>query len=185
MSTYCRYVAEHPEEILHRAYHDTQYGFPLTDDAELFGRLLLEINQAGLSWLTILKKQAAFRQAYDGFNPVLVSAYGEEEFTRLLGNPGIIRNRLKIKATIENAKRLLVLKAEFGSFKAWLDAQGSSDLGTWTRLFKRTFVFTGGEIVKEFLLSTGYLPGAHDSGCPISARIQDLDPPWMLHRIDS
>ena len=68
MSSYCRFVAVHPEQILHRAYHDGQYGFPLEGDAELFGRLILEINQAGLSWATILKKQEAFHSAYDGFD---------------------------------------------------------------------------------------------------------------------
>jgi len=178
MSPYCRFVAEHPEQVLHRAYHDTQYGFPLEGDAELFGRLILEINQAGLSWTTILKKQEAFHRAYDGFDVATVAAYGEAERARLMGDAGIIRNRLKINAAIENARRILALGAEFGSFKGWLDAHHPSDLDTWTKRFKKTFLFTGGEIVNEFLMSTGYLPGAHDSDCPIHARVVASAPPW-------
>jgi DNA-3-methyladenine glycosylase I len=178
MSSYCRFVAEHPEQVLHRAYHDTQYGFPLESDAELFGRLLLEINQAGLSWTTILKKQEAFRKAYDGFEIATVAAYGDAERARLMGDAGIIRNRLKINAAIENARRIQALQAEFGSFNAWLDAHHPSDLATWTKRFKQTFLFTGGEIVKEFLMSTGYLPGAHGEDCPIYPKILQSWPSW-------
>jgi len=174
MNPYCRFVAEHPEQILHCAYHDTQYGFPLQDDAELFGRLILEINQAGLSWTTILKKQEAFRRAYDDFDIPTVAAYGEADRARLMGDASIIRNRLKINAAIENARRILALKAEFGSFKGWLDAHHPSDLATWTKRFKKTFLFTGGEIVKEFLMSTGYLPGAHEEDCPIAIKLRTL-----------
>jgi len=180
MSSYCRFVAEHPEQVLHRAYHDTQYGFPLENDAELFGRLLLEINQAGLSWTTILKKQEAFRKAYDGFEIAAVAAYGDSERARLMGDAGIIRNRLKINAAIENARCIQALQSEFGSFKAWLDAHHPSDLETWTKRFKKTFLFTGGEIVKEFLMSTGYLPGAHDEDCPVLAEVRKARAPWIL-----
>lgn len=182
MTPYCQFVAEHPEQFLHRAYHDTQYGFPLTEDAELFGRLLLEINQAGLSWTTILKKQEAFRRAYDGFDIPTIAAYGEVERARLMGDAGIIRNRLKINAAIENARRILALNTEFGSFKGWLDAHHPGDLDTWAKRFKKTFVFTGGEIVKEFLMSTGYLPGAHDNDCPIHAKTRESGAPWSFPR---
>jgi DNA-3-methyladenine glycosylase I len=96
-----------------------------------------------------------------------------------MGDVGIIRNRLKINAAIENAQRILALNGEFGSFKGWLDAHHPSDLDTWTKRFKKTFMFTGGEIVKEFLMSTGYLPGAHDEDCPVFSRIQRAGPPWM------
>ena len=178
MTSYCAYVGAHPEDLLHRAYHDTQYGFPLKGDAELFGRLVLEINQAGLSWTTILKKQAAFHRAYDGFDPATVAAYGEADRLRLLGDAGIIRNRLKINAAIENARRLQGLKEDFGGFEGWLDAHHPNELADWIRLFKKTFVFTGGEIVKEFLMSTGYLPGAHDPQCPVYARVRAARPPW-------
>jgi len=178
MASYCRFVSEHPEQVLHCAYHDTQYGFPLKDDAELFGRLILEINQAGLSWTTILKKQEAFRRAFEGFEIARVAEYGDADRERLLADAGIIRNRLKIDAVIENARRLLVLQKEFGSFRAWLDAHHPLDPEAWTRLFRKTFRFTGPEIVKEFLLSTGYLPGAHDEDCPVQAAVRAAGAPW-------
>jgi DNA-3-methyladenine glycosylase I len=177
MTSYCDYIRTSGDP-LHIVYHDTQYGFPLVDDSALFGRLVLEINQAGLSWTTILKKQEAFLRAYDGFAPALVAAYGEVDRARLLGDASIIRNRLKLDAAIANAQRILELQSSHGSFKAWLDAHHPLDLVDWTKLFKRTFRFTGGEIVNEFLMSTGYLPGAHDEDCPIHARILRLEPPW-------
>jgi len=179
MMTYCQYLHEHPEGTFNKNYHDSEYGFPLTDDSALFERLVLEINQAGLSWITILKKQANFRRTYDGFDVDKVAAYGEQEIARLLAEAGIIRNRLKVRAAIENARRIQGLRAEFGSFKGWLDTHHPLSLEEWTKLFKKTFVFTGGEIVKEFLLSTGYLPGAHDYECPVYWQISGLEPAWM------
>jgi DNA-3-methyladenine glycosylase I len=179
MSSYCDYCNTHPEDLYNRPYHDTLYGFPLQSDNLLFERLVLEINQAGLSWITILKKADNFRRAYHGFDLATVAGYGEADRARLLLDPGIIRNRLKVNAAIENAKRILALRAEAGSFKGWLDAQGLLTKDEWTRLFKRTFVFTGGEIVGEFLMSTGYLPGAHGEECPIYAEIVRQNPPWM------
>ncbi|MFN3649823.1 MAG: DNA-3-methyladenine glycosylase I [Armatimonadota bacterium] len=163
----------------HGPYHDEEYGFPVRDDDALFERLCLEINQAGLSWLTILKKREGFRRAYDGFCVERVAAYGDEERARLLADAGIIRNRLKVNAAIENARRILALREEHGSFAAWLDAHHPRSRDEWRKLFKRTFVFTGGEIVNEFLLSTGYLPGAHRESCPVYARIVELNPPWL------
>lgn len=177
MPSYCDYIRTSGDP-LHTAYHDTQYGFPLQADAALFGRLVLEINQAGLSWTTILRKQEAFLRAYDGFEPAVVATYGEADRARLLADAGIIRNRLKVDAAIANAQRILELQASHGSFKAWLDTHHPRDLAAWVKLFKATFRFTGGEIVKEFLLSTGYLSGAHDESCPIHARIRALAPPW-------
>jgi DNA-3-methyladenine glycosylase I len=179
MTTYCDYCNTHPEDTFNREYHDTQYGFPLNDDNLLFERLILEINQAGLSWLTILKKAEKFRRAYDHFEIETVAAYGETERARLLADPGIIRNRLKVNAAIENARRIQVLREEFGSFKGWLDAHHPLTKEEWTKLFKKTFVFTGGEIVNEFLMSTGYLAGAHDEDCPIYGFVKQLNPPWM------
>jgi DNA-3-methyladenine glycosylase I len=177
--TYCQYLHEHPEDTFNKNYHDIEYGFPLMDDSALFERLVLEINQAGLSWITILKKQANFRRAYDDFDVDKVAAYGEQEIARLLAEAGIIRNRLKVRAAIENARRIQGLRAEFGSFKGWLDTHHPLSLEEWTKLFKKTFVFTGGEIVKEFLLSTGYLPGAHDHECPVYEQIARKIPAWM------
>ena len=179
MSSYCEYIRAHPEDEYNRGYHDMEYGFPLNDDKGLFERLVLEINQAGLSWITILKKKDNFKCAYDGFDVDIVATYGDMERLRLLADAGIIRNRLKINAAIENARRIQSLRWEFGSFKAWLDAHHPSTKDEWTRFFKETFTFTGGEIVGEFLLSTGYLPGAHDADCPVYQEILKLKPAWM------
>ncbi|HSA57082.1 MAG TPA: DNA-3-methyladenine glycosylase I [Gemmatimonadaceae bacterium] len=173
-STYCD-AATQP---FHGPYHDTEYGFPVRDDRVLFERLVLEINQAGLSWLTILKKREGFSRAYHGFDLERVARYGARDRARLLRDPGIIRNRLKVDAAIENAKRILAIRRERGSFVAWLDAHHPLDRDAWRRLFKRTFVFTGGEIVNEFLVSTGYLSGAHVQSCPVYAKVLALRPPW-------
>jgi DNA-3-methyladenine glycosylase I len=151
----------------------------LRGDAELLERLALEINQAGLSWLTILKKKDAFRAAFEDFDPAVVARYGKRERARLLANAGIIRNRLKVDAVVENARRVLALRETHGSFAGWLDAHHPLGRDEWRRLFKRTFVFTGGEIVNEFLMSTGYLAGAHRETCPVYERIARLEPPWM------
>jgi DNA-3-methyladenine glycosylase I len=179
MPSYCEYLRAHPEQTLHLAYHDREYGFPLTDDAALFERLMLEINQAGLSWTLILKRKDEFRRAFDSFAVDRVAAYGETDVARLLSDAGIIRNRLKVRAAVENARRIQGLRGEFDSFKGWLDAHHPRPLDEWTKLFKKTFVFTGGEIVKEFLVSTGYLPGAHDPDCPVYMEIASLHPAWM------
>jgi DNA-3-methyladenine glycosylase I len=176
VSSYCEAAARDP---LHKAYHDTEYGFPIHADALLLERLALEINQAGLSWTTILKKKAAFRAAYEGFDPQIVAAYGDEDVARLLADAGIVRNRLKVAAVIDNARRVLELSGEYGSWAGWLDSHHPASLEEWTRLFKRTFRFTGGEIVREFLVSTGYLPGAHDRDCPVYETIARLNPPWL------
>ena len=144
----------------------------MRDDDRLFERLVLEINQAGLSWLTILKKREAFRKAFDDFSLTRVARYDARKRERLLADPGIIRNRLKIDAAIENAKRILALRKTHGSFAQWLDAHHPREKSEWVKLFKKTFVFTGGEITGSFLLSTGYLPGAHETWCPVVQRIR-------------
>ena len=174
--TYCDAAPGHE---WHGPYHDKEYGFPLNDDAALFERLMLEINQAGLSWLTILKKREAFRRAYEGFAPELVAAYGDTDRNRLLQDSGIIRNRLKVDAAITNARKILELRSSHGSFGAWLAAHHPRDRGEWVKLFKRTFRFTGGEIVNEFLMSIAYLPGAHVARCPVYQRILESRPPWL------
>lgn len=179
MTTYCDYCNSDTADALNRAYHHTQYGFPLDDDDLLFERLILEINQAGLSWITILRKADKFRKAYRGFNIEKVAKFGEKDRARLLADAGIIRNRLKVNAAIENARRIKTLQKEFGSFKDWLDAHHPRRKDDWVKLFKKTFVFTGGEIVNEFLMSTGYLPGAHQKDCPVYKKVASLRPAWM------
>ena len=179
--TYCTYIDTMPpgeKKSLHKNYHDNHYGFPLHDDNELFGRLLLEINQAGLSWETILKKEKAFRLAYDNFSIKKVAAYTEKDRERLLGDAGIIRNRLKINAAIENAKTIVAIQKECGSFEKWLEHHHPKTRDEWTALFKKTFKFTGGEIVNEFMVSTGYLSGAHSETCPVYRRIDKMRPLW-------
>src|SRR5688572_22034311 len=180
MTTYCDYCNSHPEDTFNKRYHDTEYGFPLKDDNLLFERLILEINQAGLSWITILKKAENFRKAYHGFDINKVAAYGEKDRARLLEDAGIIRNRLKVDAAIENAKRIQELRKEYGSFKEWLDVNSKLSKEEWIKLFKKTFIFTGGEIVNEFLVSTGYLAGAHDKDCPVYTKVASLRPPWTI-----
>lgn len=171
MSGYCLIAPGHP---VHGPYHDHEYGFPQRAERELFERLVLEINQAGLSWETILKKREGFRAAYSGFEVDTVAAYGEREVERLLGDAGIIRNRLKVHAAIHNAQVIQQLRERHGSFAAWLDAHHPQDKAAWVKLFKKTFRFTGGEITGEFLMSLGYLPGAHSPDCPVYARLQKL-----------
>ena len=173
--TYCDAAPGHE---WHGPYHEREYGFPLESDAELFERLVLEINQAGLSWLTILKKREAFQQAYGGFDPEVVAAYGDADRARLLADSGIIRNRLKVDAAIENARRILELRSTHGSFAGWLAAHHPRSKDEWVKLFKKTFRFTGGEIVGEFLMSIGYLPGAHAPSCPVYSRILERRPAW-------
>ena len=174
-TSYCDIAPDHP---WHGPYHEREYGFPIADEQALFERLVLEINQAGLSWLTILKKREAFQRAYHGFDVDRIARYGERDRTRLLADAGIIRNRLKVNAAIENARRVQALRKEFGSFAEWLVAHHPREKADWVKLFKKTFVFTGGEIVGEFLMSIGYLAGAHRPDCPVHRRILRLKPPW-------
>ncbi len=178
--SYCSLMLslEGERKVLHQAYHDRHYGFSIDDDNELFCRLILEINQAGLSWETVLKKQANFRKAYSGFNIKKVAAYTLADRARLMNDAGVIRNRLKINAAIENAKTILELQKEHGSFRQWLAAQHPKSKDAWVKLFKRTFRFTGGEIVNEFLMSVGILPGAHEKRCPIYAQALRSKPLW-------
>jgi DNA-3-methyladenine glycosylase I len=176
VSIYCDLAPGHE---WHGPYHDREYGFPLTGDAELLERLMLEVNQAGLSWLTVLKKREGFRTAYHNFDPDRVAGYGAREVKRLLGNAGIIRNRLKVEAAIANAKAVVAMRKTHGSFAGWLDAHHPRGKPEWVTLFKQTFRFTGGEIVGEFLLSTGYLAGAHRETCPVYRKIEKLKPAWM------
>ncbi|MCB0516710.1 MAG: DNA-3-methyladenine glycosylase I [Chitinophagales bacterium] len=176
--TYCDYVGALPENNVHKIYHDTQYGFPIDDDDALFERLILEINQAGLSWNTILHKQNNFRKAYDNFSIKKVAAYADTDIHRLLNDAGIIRNKLKINAAIYNAQQVLALQQQFGSFKNWLDQHHPQTLEQWVKIFRKTFKFTGGEIINEFLMSCGYLYGAHTETCPSYAKVLAQNPAW-------
>lgn len=180
--SYCTAIESMSDEkkAIHKPYHDKQYGFPIHDDSELFCRLVLEINQAGLSWETILKKEQGFRKAYHNFNIKKVAGYTEKDRERLMADPGIIRNRLKINAAIENARTILQLQKAHGSFEKWLELQHPQTKEGWVNLFKKTFKFTGGEIVNEFLMSAGYLPGAHDANCPVHKKILKAGPLWKM-----
>lgn len=177
--SYCSFCKDREISDLHKIYHDHYYGFSIEDDNELFGRLILEINQAGLSWNTILLKQDNFRLAFDNFSIEKIAAYDENKIAELLNDSGIIRNNLKIKSVIYNAQEILQLKEEFGSFKKWLDHHHPKSKVEWTKLFKKTFKFVGGEIVNEFLMSTGYLKGAHEESCTVFAIIEKEQPKWL------
>jgi DNA-3-methyladenine glycosylase I len=180
--SYCKAIPRIPgaNRKYHQDYHDHQYGFPIHDDDELFARLILEINQAGLSWETILKRQEGFRKSYHQFRISKVVSYSEKDRERLMNDAGIIRNRLKINAAIENAKTISHLQKKHGSFERWIELQHPLSKEEWVKLFKKTFRFTGGEIVGEFLMSIGVLPGAHDKDCAIFNKVAEEKPLWML-----
>src|SRR5258708_39084768 len=174
--SYCILAPGHP---FHGPYHDREYGFPISDDNQLFERLVLEINQAGLSWLTILKKREHFRRAFDEFDVARVARFTERRRQKLLNDAGIIRNRLKVDAAIENARRIIAIQASHNSFAAWLEAHHPRTKEEWVKLFRKTFVFTGGEITGSFLISIGHLPEAHDDDCSVFVKIAKLKPAWM------
>ena len=178
-TTYCEFVLNKGKGTVHQHYHDNEYGFPIDDDNLLFARLVLEINQAGLSWETILKKKDNFFKAFDDFNIDKVSRYSEKKKEKLMQDAGIIRNRLKIEAAIHNAKCIKAIQKENGSFKKWLEHHHPLIKDEWVKLFKKHFKFTGGEIVNEFLMSAGYLPGAHATTCPVYKKIAKKKPMWM------
>lgn len=178
-SSYCDFVQNAGKGSVHQPYHDKEYGFPLQSDDELFARLVLEINQAGLSWQTILNKKDNFFKAFDNFNIHKVARYTDKKREKLLQDAGIIRNRLKVDAAISNAKVIKQLQKEHGSFKTWLDKNHPKTKDEWVKLFKQHFRFTGGEIVNEFLMSTGYLPGAHIESCPVFKKVARQKPMWM------
>jgi DNA-3-methyladenine glycosylase I len=176
LSGYCAIAPGHP---VHDAYHATEYGFPSRDERVLFERLCLEIMQAGLSWELVLKRRTGMARAFADFDVDRVSEFGADDVARLLADPAIIRNRLKVAAIIENARRVKLLRTSHGGFAAWLDAHHPREKSAWVKLFKIQFLFSGGEIVGEFLMSLGYLPGAHAADCPVADTIRSLSPPWM------
>lgn len=178
--SYCQFVQGlNPDDHNpNKHYHDHVYGYSVASDNELFARLVLEINQAGLSWSTILNKWNHFYRAYADFDVFKVAAFDDADVERLLQDAGIIRNRLKINAAIYNAQQIVQLQQQSGSFKAWLDEHHPLSKDEWVKLFKKHFKFVGGEIVNEFLMSTGYLAGAHDDDCPILQQVLASQPPY-------
>ena len=176
--SYCTYVSSITDmNDVDKMYHDLHYGVRIEDDNELFCRLVMEIYQAGLSWHTILVKEKNFRKAYDNFDITKVAKYGEKDFTRLMNDAGIIRNRLKINTAIYNAQKLVEIQKEQGSFRKWLDIEngklkvegGRNEHAkeVWLKLFKKHFKFVGGEIVGEFLMSINMLPESHGKECEV------------------
>lgn len=150
-------------------YHDKEWGVPLERDDELFERLTLELFQAGLSWRLILQKRPAFRKAFANFSIQRVAAFTQKDVSRLLKNKAIIRNRLKIESTIENAKRLKTVIAEHGSFANYLSSL-TGPPEEFYKEFKKRFRFMGPTIVESFLLSIGKLDGAHEPGCRMAQK---------------
>ena len=169
-----------PNSELYLAYHDREWGVPEHDDRHLFEMLILEGFQAGLSWITILKKREAFRQAFDNFDPVLVAEYSPEKLETLMSNPGIVRNRRKIEASVQNAKVFLEVQKEFGSFDRylWGFTQGQVILNTddvvrastelsdriSKDLKRRGMKFVGTVIIYSFLQAVGVV-NDHETGC--------------------
>jgi DNA-3-methyladenine glycosylase I len=179
--SYCSFCQHQPIDSLHRSYHDFHYGFPLACDNALFGRLILEINQAGLTWETILRKEQHYREAFDGFCVSKIAKYDEEKIKELMLNPGIVRNKKKIESVVHNAKQVIQIQQQTGSFQAWLVEKGELSLEEWVMVFKKEFKFVGREIVVEFLMSSGYLKGAHDKTCPVYDEILNLEPNWLRY----
>ena len=174
----CRWAD--PTSELYTAYHDQEWGRPEHDDCKLFEMLILEGFQAGLSWITILKKREAFRRAFDGFNPAAVAEYGPEKFDALMNDPGIVRNRRKIEASAQNARVFLNIQREFGSFDRYLwgftnsqvilntddQVRASSELSDRVSadLKRRGMKFVGTVIIYSFLQAVGVV-NDHETGC--------------------
>ena len=171
MQTKCEWCGEDP---LYIEYHDREWGVPVHDDRKLFEFLVLDAMQAGLSWLIILRKREAFRRAFDGFDPAKVARYRPSKIERLLADPGIVRNRLKIEAVVQNAKAFLNVQREFGSFDAyiWQFVGGITKKNAWNSLkqippktpesiamskdlTKRGFRFVGPTICYAFMQAAG------------------------------
>jgi DNA-3-methyladenine glycosylase I len=177
---------------LYRDYHDTEWGVPLHDDRALFELLILEGAQAGLSWATILKKREGYRRAFDGFDPALIAAYGADKVAALLADAGIVRNRAKVAATIQNARALLAITANGGSFDGYLWAlvDGAPIQNHWAALAevpartaqsdalsralqKAGFKFVGSTICYAFMQAAGMV-NDHLTGCPRHAEVGRL-----------
>lgn len=145
-------------------YHDEEWGVPVTRDAAHFERLTLEVFQAGLSWRTILHKRPAFRKAFARFSPAKVAAFTKRDIERLLADPGIIRHRGKIEATIHNARQFLALSKAHRSFARYL-ATLPDDLAALRRIFRAEFAFMGPKIAESYFESVGKIPVRHHPRC--------------------
>ena len=171
------------EDELYISYHDRDWGVPVHDDAKLFEMLILEGAQAGLSWLTVLKRRETYRTAYDGFDPTRIARWDQEKIESLLKDPGIIRNRLKVEAAKTNALAFLQVIEEFGSFDVfiWSFVDGNSIQNSWTtlkeipanttesdtmsrELKERGFKFVGSTICYAFMQSVGMV-NDHTTDC--------------------
>jgi len=176
----CKWAGSDP---LYVAYHDTEWGIPVHDDRTLFEFLVLESAQAGLSWITILRKREAYREAYDRFDPAVVATYDEEKIEALLSNPGIVRNKLKIRSSVNNASRFLEIQREYGSFDAylWKWVDGRPLTGKWETMEEipaktelsdsigkdlktRGFKFIGSTIIYAYLQAVGVV-NDHQTSC--------------------
>ena len=175
---------------LYREYHDTEWGVPLRDDRALFELLILEGAQAGLSWATVLKKRESYRRAFDGFDPARIARYDDEKIASLLGDPGIIRNRAKVAATIQNARSFLALTANGTSFSdfLWQFVGGTPIQNQWVSLdevpsrtavadamskalLKAGFKFVGPTICYAFMQASGMV-NDHLESCPRYAEVK-------------
>jgi DNA-3-methyladenine glycosylase I len=180
MITRCQWAGDDP---LYQAYHDTEWGVPVHDDRRLFEFLVLEGAQAGLSWITILRKREHYRAAFDGFDPAKVAGYDQHKQAELLANPGIVRNRQKIMAAIRNAGVFLAIQEEFGSFNAyvWRFVGGRQKINAWASLaeipaktaeseamskdlIRRGCAFVGPTICYAFMQATGMV-NDHTTDC--------------------
>jgi DNA-3-methyladenine glycosylase I len=176
----CAWVGTDPLSV---EYHDREWGVPVHDDHKMFEFLILEGMQAGLSWMTILRKRNNFREVYDDFDPVKIAVYDQAKFEELMSNPGIIRNRRKIEAAAQNARTFLAVQAEFGSFDAyiWQFVGGKPKVNSWKTmaeipaqteesvilskdLKKRGFKFVGPTIVYAHMQATGMV-NDHTTDC--------------------
>jgi DNA-3-methyladenine glycosylase I len=180
MENRCEWVGDNPLNI---EYHDKEWGVPVHDDRLLFEFLILEGHQAGLSWMTILKKRENYRKAFDNFNPAKIAKYDQKKIDELLQNEGIIRNRLKVHAAVQNARAFLEVKKEFGSFEKyiWSFVDGKPVVNRWKSLkeipaktplsdkmskdlLKRGFKFVGSTICYAFMQAVGMV-NDHTMGC--------------------
>ncbi len=182
----CEWAGSDP---LYQDYHDHEWGVPVHDDRELFEFLILEGAQAGLSWITILKKRAHYQTVFDDFDPVLVALYDETKLAGLLADPGIVRNRLKVHGAVKNAKAFLAIQEEFGSFDAYLwafvddvpmqnrwrslkDVPAETELSRFLSkdLKRRGFTFVGPTICYAYMQSVGMV-NDHVTSCPRHAEL--------------
>ncbi|MBI1881632.1 MAG: DNA-3-methyladenine glycosylase I, partial [Chloroflexi bacterium] len=151
----CDWVSADP---LYLAYHDAEWGVPVHDDRRLFEMLILEGAQAGLSWLTILRKRDNYRQAFDNFDPEIIAGYDERKVEELLANPGIVRNRRKVEATILNARAFQAVRQEFGTFDGytWQFVGGQPRRNTWRTLAEVPAQTSESEAMSKSLLKRGF-----------------------------